>query len=34
MSRQNRQQKEDVPHRDTGVGNGIQLFAILNIPYN
>jgi hypothetical protein len=29
-SKQNRQQNEEVPHRDTGVGNGTQPSANLN----
>ena len=31
VSRENSQQKEEVPHRDTDVGNGTQPSAILNI---
>jgi len=30
-SKQNRQQKEEVPHRDTGVGNGTQPSATFDI---
>jgi len=33
-SRQNRQQKEEVPHRDTGVGNGTQTSSVLDILDN
>ena len=32
--RQNRLQKEEVPHRDTGVGNGMQPSAFLVILDN